>query len=360
MGRRVLITRLSWFVSQRLAAALEADPDVEYILGIDTREPRAALERTEFLKADIRKPVAQKILESTGVDTVIHMGLYSTPQEAGGRGAMHDFNVIGPMQLFGAVQRSETVERVIVRSSTAVYGAEPNDPAVFTEEMARAYRRDPFGRDTSEMEGYARELSRRRPDLEMTLFRFANIIGPEADTPLSRYLTMPVVPTVLGFDPRLQFLHSDDATDLLARSVSDPVTGTYNAAADGVLYLSQVLRLGGRVELPVPMPILNLSGPFFRYVGRGLEVPPHILRLVQWGRIADNARLKERLGFTPRYSTRDAVREFYAERRLRRVAKPDGEPEPWERELRRFLARKGQERFLEQTRAWRGERGDDL
>jgi UDP-glucose 4-epimerase len=161
---------------------------------------------------------------------------------------------------------------------------------------------------------------------------------------------MPVVPTVLGFDPRLQFMHEDDAVDLLEQAVQRPIVGTYNATADGVLYLSQLLRMGGRVELPLPLSILNLTGPLVRLARRGLQVPPHIIRLVQWGRIADNRRLKEEFGFTPRYTTRDAVREFYAERRLRRVAE-GGRPQRWERELHEFLTRKGQERFLEKARA---------
>lgn len=357
MGRRVLITRISWFLSHRLARLLEEDPEIEYVLGIDTEEPRGDLERTEYLRADIRRPVLLKILEATGIDTVIHLGLYSTPGEAGGRGAMHDLNVIGPMQVLAACQKSESVKRVIIRSTTAVYGAEPTDPAVFTEEMARSsYRSDPFGRDAAEMESYARDLARRRPDIDLTLFRFANIIGPGSDTPLARYLTMPVVPTVLGFDPRLQFLHEDDATALLARAVSDGTVGTYNATADGVLYLSQVLRMGGRLELPIPEPLLNLSGPVVELVGRGLQVPPHILRLIQWGRIADNRRLKEEFGFMPKYATRDAVREFYAERRLRRLTQPSAER--WERDLHEFLTRKGRERFMERVRASRGEEAD--
>lgn len=349
MGRRVLITRLSWFLSHRLARHLEEDPDVEYILGVDTDDPRPGLERTEFLRADIRKPVSLRILESAGIDTVIHLGLYSTPEEAGGGGAMHERNVIGPMQLLAACQRAESVRNVIVRSSTAVYGAEPDDPAMFTEGMALVSRRDPFGRDCNEMESYARELDRRRPDVNVTILRFANILGPAADTPLARYLTMPVVPTVLGFDPRLQFLHEDDAADLLVRAVREPVAGTYNAAGDGVLYVSQVLRMGGRLELPLPMRLLSLSGPLVRRLGRGLQVPPHILRLLHWGRIADNRRLREEVGFTPRFATRDAVREFYAERRLRELAYTEPS-EPWERELQDFITRKGQERFLERVR----------
>jgi len=358
VGKRVLITRMGWFGSHRLAKRLEADPEIDYILGIDVTEPAGELDRTEFLRADVRESVLMRILEATGIDTVVHLGLYSTPNDAGGgRGTMHDFNVIGAMQLFAACQRVSEVKRVIIRSSTAVYGAASNDPAVFTEEMYRSDPPDPFGRDCGELEGYARALARRRPDIDMTLFRFANIIGPGADTPLARYLTMPLVPTVLGFDPRLQFIHEADATDLLAQAIAEPVVGTYNAAADGVLFLSQVLRIGGRIEVPVPMTLLNLAEPLSRVVRGGIEVPPHIVRLINWGRIADNRRLKEEFGFVPRYTTRETVEEFYAEHRLRRMARRPRERSPWERELSEFVTRKGQERFLERVRGPRDDPG---
>ncbi|HVL81691.1 MAG TPA: NAD-dependent epimerase/dehydratase family protein [Actinomycetota bacterium] len=349
MGRRILITRIGWFLSHRLARRLEEDPDVEYILGVDLAPPAGDLQRTEYLQVDLRKPVLLKIIESTGIDTVVHLNLYSTPGEAGGRGAMHDLNVIGAMQLFAAIQRSETVKQLIVRSSTAVYGADPNDPAVFTEDMMRSSRTDPFGRDSQEIETYARELARRRRDIEMTTFRFANILGPGADTPLANYLMMPVVPTILGFDPRLQFLHEDDATDLLVQALERPVGGVFNASGDGVMYLSQVIRQGGRLELPMPLPVLSAAAPFLRLAGRGLSIPPHVVRLIHWGRVADTRRLRETFGFEPRYTTRDAVREFYAERRLRRVTRTQ-QAAAWERELHDFLTRKGQERFLASTR----------
>lgn len=351
MGQRVLITRLSWFLAHRLAQRLEQDPDVEYILGVDIDEPKGDLDRTEFVKADIRRPVVHKILETTGIDTVVHCALYSTPLETRGRSAMHDLNVIGAMQLLAACQRAENVKRVVVRSSTAVYGAESNDPAVFTEEMERSSPRDPFGRDCVEMEAYVREFGRRRRDVELTLFRFANILGPHADTPLTRYLRMPVVPTALGFDPRLEFLHEQDAVEILYRAVREPVVGTYNAGADGVLYGSQVLRIGQRVQLPLPMPILSAQGLLSRLFGRSLLIPDHILRLLQWGRVSDNARLKREFGYLPRYTSRDVVREFYAEHRVRRMAGPSHQTgDRWERELHDFLTRKGQERFLARTR----------
>src|SRR5688500_10963709 len=190
MYRRVCIVRLGWFLGSRLAQRLEAHPDVEYVCGIDLTPPPVDVEPTEFIRADIRRPVILKILEAARIDTVVHLGLWSAPREAGGRAAMHDLNVIGAMQVFAACQRSSTVTKLVVRSSTAVYGADAADPAIFTEDMHRSTPRDPFGRDCAEREDYLGATRRRRPDLGISVLRFANILGPDSDTPLSEYLSM--------------------------------------------------------------------------------------------------------------------------------------------------------------------------
>src|SRR6478752_2210074 len=52
MGRRVLVTGLGTFWGGRLAQALEDDPSVEVIVGLDIEEPKVELERTEYVRAD--------------------------------------------------------------------------------------------------------------------------------------------------------------------------------------------------------------------------------------------------------------------------------------------------------------------
>ena len=125
---------------------------------------------------------------------------------------MKELNVIGTMQLLAACGKCESVRRLVVKSTTAVYGASPRDPAVFTEDMAaRALPGSGYAKDAVEVEGYVRGFSRRRPDVAVTTLRFANFVGPYIDTPLTRYFQLPMVPTALGFDPRLQFVHEIDA-----------------------------------------------------------------------------------------------------------------------------------------------------
>src|ERR687895_2948836 len=135
MGQRVLITGISGHLAGRLARRLEGDADVDYVVGVDLEQPGVDLERTEYVRADIRNPLVVKVLQTTEVDTVVHLSLLATPMGAGGRPAMKELNVIGTMQLFAACQKTPSVRKVVMKSTTAVYGASPRDPAVFTEGM---------------------------------------------------------------------------------------------------------------------------------------------------------------------------------------------------------------------------------
>ena len=111
------------------------------------------------------------------------------------------------------------MRRVVLKSTSEVYGSTSRDPVLFTEDSSR--RRPPgegFARDSIDIEGYARGLGRRRSDIAVTILRLANMIGPAMDTALSRYLAGPVVPTVVGHDARLQLLHEQDALGALERA----------------------------------------------------------------------------------------------------------------------------------------------
>src|SRR6202042_1687987 len=117
----------------------------------------------------------------------------------GGRAAMKEQNVIGTMQLLAAIQGAPRLRKLVVRSSTAAYGASFRGPAVFTEGPApRAVPRGSCARDILDIEGYVRGFRRRRPQVAATVLRFAPFISSTADTTLTRYFAQPLVPTVLG------------------------------------------------------------------------------------------------------------------------------------------------------------------
>jgi UDP-glucose 4-epimerase len=205
------------------------------------------------------------------------------------------------------------------------------------------------------VEQYARDFGRRRRDVELTVLRFANFLGPDIETALTRYFSLPVIPTPAGYDPRIQLVHEDDALEVLARAVREDRRGIYNVAADGVLYLSQAVRVLGRVALPVILPLIAPVAGALRRFGY-VDFATDQLQYLLYGRVADNARLAERFGYRPRRTTRDTLVDFAERRRLPRVISPE-RVEAWERDVYDFLRRRGGERFETARRAGDGGRG---
>jgi len=175
-----------------------------------------------------------------------------------------------------------------------------------------------YAKDAVEMEGYVRGLVRRRPDITTTLFRFANIIGPSTDTVLSRYFALPVVPTVFGYDARIQLLHSSDALSVLERATLNDKPGVFNVGSEGVLTLSQAIRRAGRVELPMPRIVVPSVGKVLRGA-RVVDFSADQVRLLNFGRVVDITKLKHEFGYTPRWTTREAFDDYIVGRGLRPV-----------------------------------------
>lgn len=344
-GRRVLITGISGHLAGRLAQQLEQDETVRELIAVDTHEPTVELERTEFVRADVRNPLVSRIVSTTGVDTVVHTSTMAGPGAAGSRARMKEQNVIGAMQLFAACQSSPDVRTFVLKSSTAVYGSDHRDPALFREDDApRTPPASGYAADAVEVEGYARSFARRRSDVTLTIPRFANFLGGHMDSVLGSYFALPVVPSVLGFDPRLQFVHEDDGLEVLRRATVEDHPGVYNVAGPGVVYLSQCVRKAGRVPVPLPSSVVGAVSGLVRR-SRRVDFSAEQLRLLQFGRAVDTTRLEQEFGHTPRYTTAEAFDDFIGQRRIRAIVRRD-DVVRLERDLYDFLQRKGQERFL--------------
>jgi UDP-glucose 4-epimerase len=327
MARVVLVTGVSRYLGGRLARLLGEHPDVQRVVGVDVIPPASDIGNAEFVRADIRNPVIAKVIKAAAVDTVVHMNVIATPVHAGGRSAMKEINVIGTMQLLAACQRAASVERLVVKSSATVYGVSPKDPAKFTEEMeAVRLPRAGFAKDSVEVEGYVRGFARRRPDVAVSMLRFANIMGPGIDTPMTRYFSLPVVPTVLGFDGRLQFTHEDDALAAMEAATWGNAPGTYNVGGDGVLMLSQAIAMSGRINMPLPRPLASVARDIVRRMGY-IDFTSEQIEHLKYGRGIDTSRIRERLGFSAKFSTLETFENFLQ-------AHPMGRVLPWEAQER--------------------------
>jgi UDP-glucose 4-epimerase len=319
-GRRVVIVGIASHWGMELARRLERDPGVEYLAGIDIEPPPADLERTDFIEADIRGPLLSRLLPMTEADTIVHCGILWYPERGRPALVLHDVNVIGTLQLLAACERTKTLERLVVRGSAAIYGCEGATPYFFTEGMARTLPlRTRFQRDVSELEAYIENFARRHPGLVCCTLRYQPEIGPDLNTPLVRYLELPVVPTQLGWDPRLQLLHADDATGALEAATRQPVRGSVNVAPSGSISLSHILRLARRPSLPIPHPLFGVA---LERLGRRLGAGPLYgdgVRMLRFGRGVDNERLVTEIGYTPRFDAEGAIRDFAAKSKGLRV-----------------------------------------
>ena len=254
---------------------------------------------------------------------MLHLDVLAAPGQAGGRTAMKERNVIGTMQLLAACQRAPSVRRLVVKSSAAVYGCAPRDPAHFTEETQP--HRPPhagYGKDCVEVEEYVRGFARRRPDVSVTVLRFAGYLGAGVESPFADYLALPVLPTMAGFDPRLQFVHIDDVVRALRLASSGAHPGVYNVAGAGSLTLSQLARRLGQATVPLPRFAAPWLGRALRQVGVA-DFTGDQLELLTYGRVLDTTRMSERLGFTPRYTTAQAVLEHARTAGIKPLISPD-------------------------------------
>ena len=319
-ARRVTITGVSTRWGAELARRLERDPTIEHVAGIDSLPPPAELERTEFIEADLRSPVLSRLLPALEPDTVVHCGIVWFPEPGKPARALHDINVIGTLQLLAACERVATLERIVVRGSAAIYGCEGAAPSFFTEELARRMPlRTRFQRDASELEAYFENFARRRPHVACCMLRYQPEIGADLDTPLARYLTLPVVPVQLGFDPRFQLIDAEDAHGALEAAVRSWVRGPVNVAPSGAASLSKALRLARRPTVAIPHP---LFGPALERLGRRLGAGALYgdgVRFLRFGRGLDNRRLREELQFEPSRDALGALREFARRTEGRRI-----------------------------------------
>lgn len=337
MGRRVLVTGLGTFWGGRLAQALERDPSVEVIIGLDTHAPRVRLERTEFVRSDENYSILSRIVSATGVDTVVHTFLVVDSTQMKGR-TLHEINVIGTLNLFAAASApGSTVRTVVVKSSTLVYGAGPKDPNWFTEDDTRTSpARTRVERSLLEVDNYLDDFVTDNPEVAVARLRFSNVLGPEIVTPIGKALKLPLVPSLFGFDTHLQFTHESDVVRAIMFVLDHRLTGIYNVAADGLLPWSEVAALCGKRLAPMPPVGVGLATRPLQLLG--VDLPDEMVNVLRYGRGVDNRKLVEE-GFRYRYTSAGVVRAFSEAERLGKSLGRPGPGYKYEQDVEQFFRR---------------------
>lgn len=316
MNQVILVAGYAGEWGRRVAARLAETGS--RVIGLDREAPQTDIAGVDFIQADLRNPLLAELLKTEGVELVCHLALVegARPGEAS-----FDFNVAGSVKLLGACVEAG-VRRVVLKSSTAVYGAHADNSAFLTEDGSL---RGP--RDLVEVESFCSSLCRQASQLELTRLRFPHIAGPSVDTPMTRFLKEPWAPVLLGFDPMQQIIHENDVVDALLQAVLGDTAGVFNIAAEDALPLSQLMALGGKLPLPIPHSLYYLGAELIGKAGRRL--PPHMPLsgapflnglepdYLRYPCVADLTRMQV-LGFHPQHSAKETLRQFAELRRYKR------------------------------------------
>lgn len=254
-----------------------------------------------------------KILKEERPDVLVHLAGVRSPL----RDAVyaHELNSIGTLNVFGAAGEAN-VKRLIHYSTTMVYGARGDNPAFLSEEhLMRAEVADHFVRDSVEAERHCRDFARRHPEARVAVLRFAPMLAAERRDYRIRYLEGPVALTMLGYDPLLQWLHPDDASEGLLRTLDTPEAhGVFNIAPDGVLPLSSTLLLFGTPSVPLPHALAYVAAEAAWLAGLGTAPGAHA-DYIRYPCVAANEKARKVLGFAPKNTTLETALEAARARR---------------------------------------------
>jgi UDP-glucose 4-epimerase len=310
--RRVIaVTGADSFLGRELVGRLEEDRRVARVAAIDLRKPDIPLAKTHFHKVDLTLPTADAevalVLKHHTVDTLVHLAFLSKPTH--NTTWAHELEAIGTMHVLNACTACK-VYKVVMKSLTLLYGPNPQNPNHLTEDHPMAGV--PGGRffeDKIEAERLAKRFRKENPSATVTVLRTAPILGRRIRNFVSTYLSLPVVPTLMGHDPLFQLLHEEDAVDAFKLCVDEDHDGEYNIVGPGVLPIGTLLALAGRLPLPLPRV---LAQPLARamWIAQIVDASPLYLEFLRYSCIADGEKARREMGFEPRRDIREIVEGF--------------------------------------------------
>ncbi len=304
--RRVLITAAATPLGSALAARLSDRPDVDAVLLADAARidppPGAKTVSIEGGYVDLRDAIGDH-----RIDTVVHGAL--ALDRLGDRGRLAEADVITTMQIAAvAADLDGPVRSLVALSSTMRYPSIADAPIFHDESQSLPPpRQGSHAAALAEAEDYLTALADQRPNLSICILRLADLAGEGVQSPLRSLLAGPASPTYVGFDPRIQFLHVEDAVGAIDHAVDASLSGLFNVASRGAVRWSTAIRLSGSIPIPVLPPDFDP----FTVVRRRLRVDPvprGLSQTLRFGRVAATDKL-DAAGFVGTKRTDECIRE---------------------------------------------------
>jgi UDP-glucose 4-epimerase len=299
---RLLITGIAGGLGQILTHRVRARFDVA---GVDRATWPEHPRHVRVHVLDLRQRKLEDVFRTERPTAVVHMAFVrhfgADPQ------VRHQVNVAGTRQLLEYCV-TYGVRQLVVLSSSYVYGALPDNPSYLTEEaplnVSRTY---PEVRDLAEVDTLCGMFLWRYPEIRTTILRPVNTLGASVHSAIGRYLKLKYIPTVLGFDPMVQFIHERDLAEAVALALETGIHGTFNVTGPGAVPLTVAIRESGGTPVAIPSGLARaVTRRLFRF---GLyPFPPGAMDFVKYACTVDGSRFRAATGFAPQFPLKDIFR----------------------------------------------------
>jgi UDP-glucose 4-epimerase len=319
---RVVVVGAHTILGSLLIDALEKDENVHEFFVIDLHAPtKKTYKKLRFIRMDLIAPGSDAILaaelERIKATSLIHCALKNNPSL--NWVYAHELEVIGTLNLVHAAKAAK-LRKFVLCSSTAVYGASPKNPNYLSESTALAKNSDShFVKDKVEAEKQLQLLIEESTQMIVTILRFCLILGPRSDNYFTELFRRSAVPTLLGYDPLMQFIHERDALRALKLATYKDFKGAFNIVGHGVIPLSYALRQAGKLSIPLPS-FLAYPAAQVLWNLQMLSVPGKLLDFFKYLWVADGLKAKQVMGFESHLSSKEAFIEFAKSDRLERYS----------------------------------------
>jgi UDP-glucose 4-epimerase len=294
---KVLIAGISGGYGRLLARRLAREYEV---VGVDSRPWVPKLPSVEFFQADPRRRAFENVLRRERPAVVVHLGF--ARDFALGAARRWELNVRGTGRLL-ALGARYGAHRVVVLSTSYVYGAIPDNPSFMEEDHALgASGSYPEIRDLVEVDTLAREAMYRVRGLRLVLLRPVPVLGPNVQSSISGYLRARRVPTILGFDPMMQFMHEEDLCEAIALAIELPEFGVYNVEGSGEVPLHVAIAESGGVRIPMPEFVLR------QLAARVMGLPSGAIDYIKYPCTIDGRRFARAAGYRAQFGLKEVFR----------------------------------------------------
>ena len=304
----VLITGASGSFGRLLSTELSKDMKV---LGVDSRPMNAKMENVEHINLDLRhKSIFQKIRKRS-IDAIVHIGVIRNPLKHKEGGKAYYYNVETTTRLLELAEQKK-VKKFIFLSSANLYGPSTTSSGFLTEDAPlHAADKNPTLRDLVALDMMVQSFFWKVPHIETVIFRPVHVVGHMLNNAPTRYFRLPVLPTMLGYDPMIQAIHAQDLVIAIKHAILKDVRGIFNLTCGEQAPLSRLIqKLGGRA-VPIPGFALKRFVNSLFYVN-ATHFPVYELEHLKFSCLVDDSRASSALGFCPSYSLAQIIDDLKA------------------------------------------------